>query len=80
MPGGAWERGGCCPTSAAGCLNAPLPTPPIRPQWNPADPWTFFSVADEAGEGGGGTLQLWRVSDLVYRPEEEVLSELEPYR
>jgi histone-binding protein RBBP4 len=49
-------------------------------QWNPADPWTFFSVADEAGEGGGGTLQLWRLSDLVYRPEDEVLGELEPYR
>jgi hypothetical protein len=49
-------------------------------QWNPASPWTFFSVADEAGLGGGGTLQLWRVSDMVYRPEEEVLVELEQYR
>lgn len=49
-------------------------------QWNPSDPWTFFSVADEAGEGGGGTLQLWRVSDMVHRPEDEVLAELEQYR
>ena len=49
-------------------------------QWNPADPWTLLSVADEAGEGGGGTLQLWRISDFVYRPDEEVLAELEPYR
>ena len=54
--------------------------PVVDFQWNPADPWTFFSVADEAGEGGGGTLQLWRVSDLIYRPEDEVLAELEPYR
>lgn len=82
-----------CPGSAGLAALAPPPQPlpfrnshhtlcrPSRPQqWNPADPWTFFSVADEAGEGGGGTLQLWRVSDLVYRPEEEVLAELEPYR
>ena len=25
-------------------------------------------------------LQLWRISDLIYRPEEEVLAELEQYR
>lgn len=54
--------------------------PVVDFQWNPHDPWTFFSVADEAGEGGGGTLQLWRVSDMVYRPEDQVLAELEPYR
>ena len=59
---------------------------PAHSQPNPqipksADPWTFFSVADEAGEErGGGTLQLWRVSDMVHRPEEEVVAELEPYR
>lgn len=54
--------------------------PVVDFQWNPHDPWTFFSVADEAGEGGGGTLQLWRVSDLVHRPDEEVLQELEQHR
>lgn len=54
--------------------------PVVDFQWNPADPWTFFSVADEAGEGGGGTLQLWRVSDLIYRTDDEVLAELEQYR
>ncbi|KAI3436729.1 hypothetical protein D9Q98_006144 [Chlorella vulgaris] len=54
--------------------------PVVDFQWNPSDPWTFFSVADEAGEGGGGTLQLWRVSDMVHRPEDEVLAELEQYR
>lgn len=25
-------------------------------------------------------MQLWRVSDMVYRPEDQVLAELEPYR
>lgn len=40
--------------------------------WNPHDPWTLLSVADEAGEGGGGTLHAWRISDLVYRPADEV--------
>ncbi|KAL4443046.1 hypothetical protein ABPG77_008537 [Micractinium sp. CCAP 211/92] len=48
--------------------------------WNPHDPWTLLSVADEAGEGGGGTLHAWRISDLVYRPADEVVAELEPYR
>ena len=49
--------------------------------WNPAEPFTLMSVADESGlEKGGGTLQLWRISDLITRPEEEVLAELEPHR
>lgn len=55
---------------------APTPRPPtpqvVDLQWNPADPWTLLSVADEAGEGGGGTLHVWRVTDLVYRPADEV--------
>ena len=49
--------------------------------WNPAEPFTLMSVADESSlEKGGGTLQLWRISDLITRPEEEVLAELEPHR
>src|SRR5690606_6454408 len=39
-------------------------------QWNPIDPWTFCTVSDEGGSGvppGGGTLQLWRVADLVWK-------------
>lgn len=49
-------------------------------QWNPIDPWTVMSVSDDVGGAGGGTLQLWRISDLIYRPDEEVLAELEQYR
>ncbi|GBF95359.1 hypothetical protein Rsub_07787 [Raphidocelis subcapitata] len=30
--------------------------------------------------GGGGTLQIWRVNDLIYRPEDEVIEELEQHR
>ena len=49
--------------------------------WNPAEPFTIMSVADESAlEKGGGTLQLWRISDLLTRPEEEVLTELEAHR
>lgn len=39
-------------------------------QWNPIDPWTFCTVSDEGGSGvpsGGGTLQLWRVSDYIWK-------------
>lgn len=50
-------------------------------QWNPHDPWTFMSVSDDVSdELGGGTLQLWRVNDLIYRPEAEVLAELDKHR
>lgn len=47
-----------------------------------------MSVSDNTTEGeqaegsksGGGTLQLWRISDLLYRPEAEVIKELEEHR
>ncbi|KAF9600977.1 hypothetical protein IFM89_014962 [Coptis chinensis] len=49
--------------------------------WNAADPWTIVSVSDDCeSTGGGGTLQIWRMSDLIYRPEEEVLAELENFK
>ncbi|URD98274.1 Histone-binding protein RBBP4 or subunit C of CAF1 complex [Musa troglodytarum] len=49
--------------------------------WNASDPWTIVSVSDDCGStGGGGTLQIWRMSDLIYRPEEEVLAELEKFK
>ncbi|KAJ8643377.1 hypothetical protein MRB53_005125 [Persea americana] len=49
--------------------------------WNASDPWTIVSVSDDCGStGGGGTLQIWRMSDLIYRPEEEVLTELEKFK
>lgn len=46
--------------------------------WNASEPWTIVSVSDDCGStGGGGTLQIWRMIDLIYRPEEEVLDELD---
>ncbi|PIN25126.1 Nucleosome remodeling factor, subunit CAF1/NURF55/MSI1 [Handroanthus impetiginosus] len=49
--------------------------------WNAYDPWTIVSVSDD-GEiyGGGGTLQLWRMTDLLYRPKDEVLAELQKFK
>ncbi|KAL3829984.1 hypothetical protein ACJIZ3_018786 [Penstemon smallii] len=49
--------------------------------WNASDPWTIVSVSDD-GEcsGGGGTLQLWRMTDLVYRPKDDVLAELQKFK
>ncbi|WIA34025.1 hypothetical protein OEZ86_012406 [Tetradesmus obliquus] len=60
-------------------------------QWCPGSPWTMMSVSDDtavdseaaaggAGKSGGGTLQLWRISDLLYLPEEQVVAELEAHR
>nr|AFK36675.1 unknown [Medicago truncatula] len=49
--------------------------------WNAHDPWTLVSVSDDCeSTGGGGTLQIWRMSDLLYRPEDEVLAELEKFK
>ncbi|XP_019436497.1 PREDICTED: WD-40 repeat-containing protein MSI4-like [Lupinus angustifolius] len=49
--------------------------------WNASDPWTITSVSDDCGStGGGGTLQIWRMIDLLYRPEEEVVAELDRYK
>ncbi|GKA32607.1 WD40 repeat-containing protein MSI4-like protein [Tanacetum coccineum] len=40
--------------------------------WNAHDPWTIVSVSnDDESTGGGGTLQIWRMIDLIYRPEQE---------
>ena len=46
--------------------------------WSPAVPWTCVSVCEK--QEGGGMIQLWRMSDLLYRPEAEVLAELEKHR
>ncbi|KAG7669334.1 hypothetical protein Ndes2437B_g05480 [Nannochloris sp. 'desiccata'] len=48
--------------------------------WNPLDPWTLLSASVDVASSGGGTLQLWRVSDMIYRSEEEIMNELEPYK
>ncbi|KAH6803153.1 Transducin family protein / WD-40 repeat family protein [Perilla frutescens var. frutescens] len=49
--------------------------------WNVYDPWTIVSVSDD-GEfsGGGGTLQMWRMTDLLYRPKDEVVAELQKFK
>ena len=56
-------------------------------QWNLEDPWTIMSVSNdqlsrelEAQNAPPGTLQVWRMNDIIYRPEEEVLKELEEHK
>ncbi|GFR43306.1 hypothetical protein Agub_g4372, partial [Astrephomene gubernaculifera] len=54
-------------------------------QWHPTDPWVIMSVSENcAGSddeaAADGSLQVWRISDLVYRPAEEVVAELEEHR
>ncbi|KAK9843200.1 hypothetical protein WJX74_008572 [Apatococcus lobatus] len=52
-------------------------------QWSPDDPFTFLSVSEDeesATSEGGGTLQMWRMNDMIYRPEAEVLAELEHHK
>eukprot|EP00879_Flechtneria_rotunda_P026840 GHRR01028676.1.p1 GENE.GHRR01028676.1~~GHRR01028676.1.p1 ORF type:complete len:453 (+),score=155.57 GHRR01028676.1:832-2190(+) len=60
-------------------------------QWCPCSAWTVMSVSDDTAadpdmagssgrKDGGGTLQIWRMSDLLYLPEEQVVAELEQSR
>ena len=47
-------------------------------QWSPAVPWTCCSVSSTSQ--GGGYIQLWRPSELIYRDQKEALAELERVR
>jgi histone-binding protein RBBP4 len=40
--------------------------------WSKTEPWLFISVSDEGPSvsGGGGSLQIWRLSDLLTRTKE----------
>ena len=51
-------------------------------QFNPVQPWVLASVSDDSQDearGGGGTLQIWRVSEFVYKSlgDREWATELE---
>ena len=49
-------------------------------QWVPSDPPDPFAMASVSDNGVGGTLQLWRINDMIWRPEDEVLAEMEEHR
>lgn len=46
-------------------------------EWHPSesDPWCIASLSATLGEGGS-TVQIWRISDLIYREKEEVAADL----
>ena len=46
-------------------------------QWHPTDKFTMVSVSEH---DAGGTLQLWRICDLITMTEEEAMRELEKHR
>ncbi|KAI4344513.1 hypothetical protein L6164_011730 [Bauhinia variegata] len=77
------ERSGRTPSSPPGLFfqHAGHRDKVVDFHWNAYDAWTIVSVSDDCDStGGGGTLQIWRMSDLIYRPEEEVLTELEKFK
>lgn len=45
-------------------------------QWNPSNPWLVASLSEDVS---GGTLQVWRMSDLLTRDNKDVLAELNIY-
>ena len=39
-------------------------------QFNPIQPWVLASVSDDSADearGGGGTLQIWRINEFIYK-------------
>jgi hypothetical protein len=45
-------------------------TPIVDVQFNAIQPWVLASVSDDSQDearGGGGTLQIWRLSEFVYK-------------
>ena len=66
------------------CFGDYSPQKVVDFQWsrNPDLPWTMMSVSDDAADEqvGGGSMQVWRINHLIYRDEEEVVSELEKHR
>lgn len=48
--------------------------------WLPSDtdPWCVASLSESVGEGGS-TLQIWRMSDMIYRSKEEVAADIRTY-
>ena len=40
----------------------------------------MLSVSNDTERNGGSTMQMWRVSDLLYRPEEEMREEIQGFR
>ena len=88
-----WDLGGAAGASASSRIQEYHGAPPgllfqhcghrdniVDFQWNQSDPWTLLSVSDDTSAGGGGALQMWRINDLIYRPQAEVLAELEQYK
>lgn len=54
-------------------------SPVLDFQWSAAVPWTCVSVSENA-EAGGSLVQCWRMSDFIYRPEADILAEMERHR
>lgn len=48
-------------------------------EWHPSesDPYCIASLSET--EEGGSTMQMWRISDLIYRPQDEIITELRQY-
>lgn len=49
-------------------------------EWQPSesDPWCLATLS-EAVNSGGSVLQMWRISDLVYRPKDQVAADLRQF-
>ncbi len=50
-------------------------------QWNVHSPWTLMSTSTDSISGAsGGTIQVFRINDLIYNAQEDVTRELEDYK
>ena len=62
------------------CRFLHIRTPVVDFDWkqSESDPCQIVSVSDDSlhEDFGGGTLQFWRISDLIWRPFDDVVREV----
>jgi hypothetical protein len=65
-----------------GARPAPRHAQIVDLQWCPAagSSWALLSVSEDSDEAAGGTMQIWRINDMIHRPHDEVVAELEQHR
>lgn len=44
--------------------------------WSPHIPWTLVSCSIDSGKSGGGTIQVWRPTELLQLPKEAAIEKL----
>ena len=64
-----WDAHSASPTSSLLFRHSGHRASIVDFDWNSCSPWTMVSMSDDSQNPrlGGGTMQVWRISDLLYK-------------